>query len=150
MSNEEDIEDLREKKLQELQDRAEADLREIVEEAAAADAPAGDIAAAAPAGAQERVRWRVPIAFPSSLPALGDNLQFVAEQLEMASGGNIDWRIAEPGEPIRLDLEAWEALGPGGVVPISRYSPRVMEIIDAGGMIALMKRRWHGEEGRAQ
>jgi TRAP-type mannitol/chloroaromatic compound transport system substrate-binding protein len=56
------------------------------------------VAGAAPADAQERVRWRVPIAFPSSLPALGDNLQFVAEQLEMASGGNIEFRIAEPGE----------------------------------------------------
>lgn len=27
---------------------------------------------ASPASAQEKVRWKVPIAFPSTLPALGD------------------------------------------------------------------------------
>jgi TRAP-type mannitol/chloroaromatic compound transport system substrate-binding protein len=50
------------------------------------------------ADAQERISWRVPIAFPSTLPALGDNLPWVAEQLEMATDGAIRLRVAEPGE----------------------------------------------------
>lgn len=66
------------------------------------------------ADAQERIRWRVPIAFPSSLPSLGDNMNWVAEQLEMASGGNIELRIAEPGELVPA-LELTEAVGQGQV-----------------------------------
>ncbi len=51
-----------------------------------------------PADAQEKVQWRVPIGFASTLPALGDNAPWVAEQLEAASGGNIRLRIEEPGK----------------------------------------------------
>ncbi len=51
-----------------------------------------------PANAQEKVRWKVPIAFPSTLPALGDNAPWVADQLKAASGGNIQLKIAEPGK----------------------------------------------------
>lgn len=57
-------------------------------------------ATTAPANAQEKVRWRVPIAFPSTLPALGDNAPWVAQQLEAASGGNIQLRIEEPGKVV--------------------------------------------------
>ena len=65
----------------------------------AAAAAALALTSAAPtAVAQETIRWRVPIAFPSTLPALGDNLHFVAEQLDRATGGSIAFRIAEPGE----------------------------------------------------
>ena len=64
--------------------------------------------------AQERVRWRVPIAFPSSLPALGDNMNWVAERLEVASGGTIELRVAEPGELVPA-LELTEAVGQGQV-----------------------------------
>jgi TRAP-type mannitol/chloroaromatic compound transport system substrate-binding protein len=70
--------------------------------------------AATDAAAQERVRWRVPIAFPSTLPSLGDNMQWVADMLEMASGGNIQLRIAEPGELVPA-LELTEAVGQGQV-----------------------------------
>ena len=54
--------------------------------------------AAAPADAADKVRWKVPIAFPSTLPALGDTAPWVAEQLKMASGGNVQLKIFEPGK----------------------------------------------------
>lgn len=68
----------------------------------------------ADAAAQDRLRWRVPIAFPSSLPALGDNMQWVAERLNIASGGTIELRVAEPGELVPA-LELTEAVGQGQV-----------------------------------
>jgi len=54
--------------------------------------------AATPASALDKVRWRVPIAFPSTLPALGDNAPWVANTLKNASGGMIQWKISEPGD----------------------------------------------------
>ena len=75
----------------------------------------GAVSVAPPdAAAQERLRWRVPIAFPSTLPALGDNMPWVAEHLDMASGGTIQFRIAEPGELVPA-LELTEAIGTGQV-----------------------------------
>ena len=56
--------------------------------AVAAVAVVGATSLAGDAAAQEeRIRWRVPGAFPTSLPALGDNLVWVADQLNAASGG---------------------------------------------------------------
>ncbi|MGZ8409567.1 MAG: C4-dicarboxylate ABC transporter, partial [Hyphomicrobium sp.] len=51
-----------------------------------------------PASAQENVRWKVPIAFPSTLPALGDTAPWVFNMLKVASGGNIQLKIYEPGK----------------------------------------------------
>ncbi len=51
-----------------------------------------------PALALEKVRWRVPIAFPSTLPALGDAAPWVAERLDLASGGVVQLKIEEPGK----------------------------------------------------
>lgn len=65
---------------------------------------------AADVEAKDRVRWRVPIAFPSSLPALGDNMPWVAEQVAAASGGRIEMRVIEPGEMVPA-LELSEAVG---------------------------------------
>lgn len=53
---------------------------------------------ASPTLALEKVRWRVPIAFPSSLPALGDAAPWVAERLNQASGGVVQLKIEEPGK----------------------------------------------------
>lgn len=66
------------------------------------------------ADAQDRVRWRVPIAFPSSPPALGDNMPFVANMLSSATDGRIDLRVVEPGEMVPA-LELTEAVGTGQV-----------------------------------
>lgn len=55
-------------------------------------------ATVSPASAAEKIRWKVPIAFPSNLPALGDNAPWVAERLNAASGGDIQLKIEEPGK----------------------------------------------------
>ena len=72
------------------------------------------VALGSTADAQERIRWRVPVAFPTALPALGDNMPWVAEQLGTASGGRIEIRVVEPGELFPA-LEATEAVGTGQV-----------------------------------
>ncbi|MCB1750863.1 MAG: TRAP transporter substrate-binding protein [Gammaproteobacteria bacterium] len=46
----------------------------------------------------DKVRWRMPIAFPSNLPGLGAPAQFAAEQLGLASGGAMQVRVYEPGK----------------------------------------------------
>ena len=47
--------------------------------------------------AADKLRWKVPNAFPSHLPALGDNVQLVADMLKGASDGQIQFKIFEPG-----------------------------------------------------
>lgn len=68
------------------------------------------LATAPPAQALDTVRWRVPIAFPSSLPALGDNMGWVAERLAEASAGQIRLRVVEPGELVPA-LELTQSVG---------------------------------------
>ncbi|MCH2169819.1 TRAP transporter substrate-binding protein [Myxococcota bacterium] len=46
------------------------------------------------------VRWRLPLAFGSHLPALGDNPLWVAERIAEASGGRIQIEPFEPGEVV--------------------------------------------------
>jgi TRAP-type mannitol/chloroaromatic compound transport system substrate-binding protein len=58
------------------------------------------VAIASAAQAQDRVRWQVPIAFASTLTALGDTLPWVAEQVEKMSDGNIQFIVAEPGKVV--------------------------------------------------
>ena len=50
--------------------------------------------------AQDRVRWQVPIAFASTLTALGDTLPWVAERVDQMSDGNIKFVVAEPGKVV--------------------------------------------------
>ena len=47
---------------------------------------------------QIRIHWRMPIAFASNLPALGDNVVYVAETIKAASAGAIVLDIYEPNE----------------------------------------------------
>ncbi|HRP95981.1 MAG TPA: TRAP transporter substrate-binding protein [Rhodocyclaceae bacterium] len=49
------------------------------------------------AHAFDKLRWKVPNAFPSHLPALGDNVQLVADMLNASSDGAIQFRVFEPG-----------------------------------------------------
>jgi TRAP-type mannitol/chloroaromatic compound transport system substrate-binding protein len=53
---------------------------------------------AAPASAQENVRWGVPMAFGSNLTALGDTMPWVSETLKKISGGTINLQVFEPGK----------------------------------------------------
>ncbi len=48
--------------------------------------------------ARPRIEWRVPIAFSTNLPALGDNVIYVTSVLREASGGAIVLKPFEPGE----------------------------------------------------
>ncbi len=50
------------------------------------------------AAAVDRFRWRVPGAFATNLPALGDNALYVSETLERASAGAARLDVYEPGE----------------------------------------------------
>lgn len=52
----------------------------------------------AAAGAAEPVRWKVPVAFTTELPGLGDTILYVSKQLEESSGGNIQLKVFEPGK----------------------------------------------------
>lgn len=45
-----------------------------------------------------RISWRMPVSFQSTMPVLGDNPIYVADQIRKSSGGQIDISIYEPGE----------------------------------------------------
>ncbi len=55
---------------------------------------------AQPAQAFDTIRWQVPIAFASTLTALGDTMPWVADRLREVTDGAIDLRVAEPGAVI--------------------------------------------------
>ena len=67
--------------------------------ATAATLVAGSILASV-ASAQERVRWQVPIAFPSHWVGLSTPIIHLTDTLEAISDGNIQLRYYEPGELI--------------------------------------------------
>lgn len=51
-----------------------------------------------PANAEDKVRWKVQAVFGTHLPALGDPIKYVSEQIKKASNGNIQFKIYEPGK----------------------------------------------------
>ncbi len=70
---------------------------------------AGSVAEAA-----DKIRWKVPNAFPSHLPALGENAQIVADLLKDVSGGAIQFKIFEPGNLVPA-LELTDAVQNGSI-----------------------------------
>jgi TRAP-type mannitol/chloroaromatic compound transport system substrate-binding protein len=46
----------------------------------------------------EKVRWKVQAVFGTHLPGLGDPINHVSEQIKDASGGNIQFKVFEPGK----------------------------------------------------
>lgn len=54
--------------------------------------------AAAGSAALDQVKWRVPIAFASNLPALGDGILYVSEVAKLSSGGKTLLEVFEPGK----------------------------------------------------
>jgi TRAP-type mannitol/chloroaromatic compound transport system substrate-binding protein len=80
----------------------------------AAFGAAAVIAVPGVADAQERVRWQVPMSFASTLTALGDTMPWVADQLRVVSGGNIDLQVAEPGAIIPA-LSIFENVSEGNI-----------------------------------
>lgn len=71
-------------------------------------------AGAAHASELDRLRWQVPMSFASTLTALGDTMPWVADQLRAASGGQIDFRVAEPGAVIPA-LSIFENVSEGNI-----------------------------------
>jgi TRAP-type mannitol/chloroaromatic compound transport system substrate-binding protein len=51
----------------------------------------GSVASAKP------ITWRVPVAFGTNLPALGDNILYVADTLKQATSGRVAFNVFEPG-----------------------------------------------------
>lgn len=47
-----------------------------------------------------RIKWRVPLSFPTSMPGLGDNPIFVRDILNDASNGAIRLNLFDPGEVV--------------------------------------------------
>ncbi|MCZ6618472.1 MAG: TRAP transporter substrate-binding protein [Gammaproteobacteria bacterium] len=47
---------------------------------------------------RKRINWRLPVAFPTNLPVLGENAIYVTNMIRDVSGGAVDLRIYEPGE----------------------------------------------------
>lgn len=45
-----------------------------------------------------RISWRVPLAFPTSMPGLGDNPIYVSQVLQDSSAGGISLNLFDPGE----------------------------------------------------
>ncbi len=67
--------------------------------------PAGSTAPATRDSEQSAVattafRWRMPVAFGTNLPALGDNALYVSETLNAITGGAMRLDIYEPGEVV--------------------------------------------------
>ncbi len=83
--------------------------RKMVAPAVAAVAMA---TAALPADAGEQLRWRVPVAFGTHLPALGDNINYVAETLNAATAGEVQFKVFEPGKLV-APLSITEAVKDG-------------------------------------
>jgi TRAP-type mannitol/chloroaromatic compound transport system substrate-binding protein len=46
----------------------------------------------------QKIRWKVQAAFGTHLPALGDPITRVAEQIRKATGGDIKFKVYEPGK----------------------------------------------------
>jgi TRAP-type mannitol/chloroaromatic compound transport system substrate-binding protein len=66
--------------------------------AAGAAVLAAAVFTAAPnAQAFDTIRWRVPTAFGTNLPGLGDNAPILSDMLNATSGGVVQIRIFEPG-----------------------------------------------------
>jgi TRAP-type mannitol/chloroaromatic compound transport system substrate-binding protein len=115
---------------------------------------------AAPAAAQETVRWGVPMAFGSNLTALGDTMPWVSEQLKKVSGGSINLQVFEPGKLVPA-LGIFDAVSTGkaeagysfmgyelgkvpvaaifGALPFGMETPQFAAWIYFGGGDALLK-----------
>ena len=64
--------------------------------------------------ALDKLRWKVPNAFPSHLPALGDNVQSLADSVNAMSAGEIQFKVFEPGNLVP-PLELSDAVKDGTI-----------------------------------
>ncbi len=64
--------------------------------------------------ALDKLRWKVPNAFPSHLPAIGDNINVLAESVNAMSAGEIQFKVFEPGNLVP-PLELSDAVKDGTI-----------------------------------
>jgi len=67
--------------------------------------------------AGDNIRWKVPVAFGTNLPALGDNITYVAKSLKSASAGAVQFKVFEPGKlvpPLSITAAVKDAKVPAG------------------------------------
>lgn len=62
--------------------------------------------------AAEKIRWQVPLAFPSHLIGLTTPVKYLSETLKTVSGGDVELRYYEPGELIPA-FEIMDAVSTG-------------------------------------
>jgi len=72
------------------------------------------ITAVTAGAAEDTVRWKVPVGFASTLPALGDTAPWVFDRLEKASDGRVILKLYEPGKLVPA-LQIMEAVKEGKV-----------------------------------
>jgi TRAP-type mannitol/chloroaromatic compound transport system substrate-binding protein len=66
------------------------------------------------AGAQDRVKWKMASAFPSSLPHLGPSGVRFSKDIERLSGGKFEMKFYEPGALVPA-LECFDAVSKGAI-----------------------------------
>jgi len=82
-----------------------ATTRRVRAAAGAAALGLGLLAAQTGTAAAEQTRWKLQTAFSTDLPALGSPAKYLAEQVEAASGGDVQIRVFAPGKLVpALDI----------------------------------------------
>lgn len=71
-------------------------------------------AAALPAHAQDRVRWRMHSTYPEALPVAGATSYHLGETIDMISGGAFDIRVFEPGALV-AGTQYYDAVSNGSI-----------------------------------
>ena len=82
--------------------------------------------------AAEKVRWQVPLAFPSHLIGLTTPVKHLSENLKAVSGGDIQLRYYEPGELIP-PFEIMDAVGSGKHVGVGAEQSLVTCVVSRNG-----------------
>ncbi len=59
---------------------------------------AGKVAAAGGVPTLDTIKWRLPVAFATNLPALGDGIVYVADVAKLSSGGRTNLEVFDPGK----------------------------------------------------
>jgi TRAP-type mannitol/chloroaromatic compound transport system substrate-binding protein len=76
--------------------------------------PAADSAEGGDAPAAQSVLLKTPVAFASTLPALGTPIKFISAQLNRVSGGDVQMKFYEPGKLVQ-PFEILESVSDGKI-----------------------------------
>ena len=79
-----------------------------------APAPAATVTVTAPAPKASSVELKVPVAFGTNLPGLGDGILYISERLETISGGSLSMTVYEPNKLV-APFEILDAVSEGKI-----------------------------------